>query len=210
MAHGSIRLIVAVAAVLSGCSSAPVVRYHTLMPGDVPSRSAASSSSSSSIAIAIVLEPVRVPAQVDQPQWLVRLGDGTMAILERDRWASGLGDEFRQALREQLIAGHGAIEARPGAGSGPIRVGVDVRRFESIVSRDARTEGTWTLVGSEASGARVFRCEWFIRESAEAGTMSLAAAHRRAVARLGDAIAEALLKFSRNEAPSCPARDAST
>ncbi len=207
MAHGSIRLFVAVAvaAVLSGCSSAPVVRYHTLMPGDVPSRAAASSSS-----IAIVLEPVRVPAQVDQPQWLVRLGDGTMAVLERDRWASGLGDEFRLALREQLIAGHGATEARLGSGAGPIRIGVDVRRFDSIASREARTEGTWTLVGSEAGGAHVFRCEWFIRESAEAGTMSLAAAHRRAVARLGDAIGEALRKFSRNEPPSCPGGDAST
>ena len=206
MAHGSIRLLVAVAAaVLAGCSSAPVVRYHSLMPVDVPSRAAAASPST----IAIVLEPVRVPAQVDQPQWLVRLGDGTMAVLEQDRWASGLGDEFRQALREQLIAGHGATEARPGAGAGSIRVGVDVRRFESIVAREARTEGSWTLSSSEATGARVWRCEWFLREPAAAGTMPLAVAHRRAVARLGDSIGEALRKFSRNEPPSCPDRDAS-
>ena len=205
MAHGSIRLFLLVAtAALAGCSSTPPVRYHTLMPAELPVPSPAASSLPP---IAIVVEPVRVPAQVDQPQWLVRLADGGMALLEQDRWASALGDEFRLALREQLIAGHGATEARPAAGSMPIRVGVDVRRFDSVASREARTEGTWTLTSSERTGARSMRCEWFLREPTQAGTMALAAAHRRAVARLGDAIGEALRQLSRNEPATCPARD---
>ena len=74
--------------------------------------------------IPIVLEPIRVPAQVDQPQWLVRLPDDSLAVLEQERWASPLRDELREALLEQLAAGYGAVEARSAvAGSGaPVRI----------------------------------------------------------------------------------------
>lgn len=201
MLDGRTRFILVVAAMLAGCSSAPQTRYHTLMPTDVAAAAAAAAP------IAVVLEPVRVPAQVDQPQWLVRLADGGVAVLEQDRWASPLRDELRQALREDLIVRYGASETRPASGVAPIRVGVDVRRFDSVLSREARTEGTWTLAGGDTTGARVFRCDWFIREVAGTDTQSLAAAHRRAVARLGNAIGEGLQKMSRNEAASCPARD---
>ena len=204
MAQGPICLLFVVAAALAGCSSAPTVRYHTLMPAEVPVRPPAAALLP---AITIIVEPVRVPAQVDQPQWLVRLADGGMALLEQDRWASALGDEFRLALREQLIAGQGASEARPPAGIAAIRVGVDIRRFDSIASKEARTEGTWTLTSSDSAGGRTMRCEWFVRESAQAGTASLAAAHRRAVTRLGDAIGDALRRFSRKEPAACPAPD---
>lgn len=208
MVHGSIRLLLLLAATVSmaACSSAPAVRYHTLMPADMPVRVPGAAPPSAQLAI--VLEPIRVPAQVDQPQWLVRLADGSLAVLEQDRWASALSDELRQALREQLIAGFGASEARPAAGIGTIRIGVDVRRFDSVFAKEARIEGTWTLGVGDAGAARVTRCDWFLREPAGSGSPSLAAAHRRAVARLGDAIGAALSKFSRNEPVICPAVDA--
>lgn len=208
MVHGSIRfpLLLAATVAMAACSSAPPVRYHTLMPADMPLRVPGSAPPSAQVAI--VLEPIRVPAQVDQPQWLVRLADGSLAVLEQDRWASSLRDELRQALREQLIAGFGASEARPAAGIATIRIGVDVRRFDSVFAKEARIEGTWTLGSGDAGAARAARCEWFLREPAGAGSASLAAAHRRAVVRLGDAIGAALSKFSRNEPVTCPAADA--
>ena len=156
--------------------------------------------------IPIGLEPIRIPAQVDQAQWLIRLPDEALAVLEQERWASPLRDEFQQALLEELIVGQGAIDARTQPAPGTVaRVAIDVRRFDSLPGREARIQGSWTITGSDArSGSR---CEWLIREPASGSFPALAAAHRRAVVRLGAAIGEALARMRRGEAASCPALD---
>lgn len=195
-------LVVGVLA-LAACGTPPATHVHSLMPTEIAVRSDAPAARG----VAVVLEPVRVPAQVDQPQWLVQLGDDSMAVLEQERWASPLRDEFRQALLEELIVGQGAVDARtqPAAGAGAARVAVDVRRFDSLPGREARIEGSWTIAGADArSGSR---CEWLIREPAAGSFPALAAAHRRAVARLGAAIGQALGRASRGEPASCPALD---
>ena len=191
---------------LGACGSTPPTHYYTLMPAEVAARPAAARAPG---ALPIVLEPVRVPAQVDQPQWVVRLGDDSLAVLEQERWASALPDEFRAALLEQLIVGHGAIDARtqPAPGAPPWRIAIDVRRFDSLPGREARIEGTWTIQGSGTGRAASSRCEWLLREPAAGGMAALAAAHRRAIARLADAIALALGQASRGETPACPPLD---
>jgi uncharacterized lipoprotein YmbA len=193
--------------VLAACSStAPPVRLHTLMPAELVAPNAGQGARIGAAPIPIVLEPIRVPAQVDQPQWLVRLGDDSLALLEQERWASALRDELREALLEELAAGYGAVDARSAvAGSGaPVRIAVDVRRFESLPGREARSEGSWTLSGA---GAPQVHCEWLIRETAPGPVGALAAAHRRAVARLGAAIGAALVAAKAGQASTCPPLD---
>jgi uncharacterized lipoprotein YmbA len=195
--------------VLAACSStAPTVRLHTLMPAELVPSGAAPGARTGAATIAIVLEPIRVPAQVDQPQWLVRLPDDSLAVLEQERWASPLRDELRDALLEELAAGYGAVEARSAvAGSAPpVRIAVDVRRFESLPGREARSDGSWTLAGGGAS-APAIHCEWLIRERAPGPIGALAAAHRRAVARLGAAIGGALVAAKAGQAVTCPPLD---
>ena len=191
------------ALVLAACGTLPPTHFHSLMPTEIAARSGTPAAAG----VAVVLEPVRVPANVDQPQWLVQLGDDSLAVLEQERWASLLRDEFRQALLEELIIGQGAVEARtqPGAGAASVRVAIDVRRFDSLPGREARIQGTWTITGADARSAS--RCEWLIREPAAGSFPALAAAHRRAVARLGAAIGQALGRGRRGEAASCPALD---
>ncbi|MEP7301041.1 MAG: PqiC family protein [Caldimonas sp.] len=186
---------------LAACSaSAPPTRLHTLMPVDYPARAAAAGAGP----IAIVLEPITVPAQVDQPQWLVRLPDESVAVLEQERWASPLRDELRQALLEQLAARYGAVETRAPANASPpaVRIALDLRRFESIPGREARIDGVWTLVAG--SGAPALRCEAMLREAASAGMPALAAAHRRAVARLAEAIGASLMALRGGGKIVCP------
>ena len=89
-------LALALALALGACSTPPALRLHTLMPDPAPPAEAPGPP------LAIQLGPVAVPAQVDQPQWLVRLPDGTLALLDNERWASPLRDELRAALRETL------------------------------------------------------------------------------------------------------------
>ena len=188
--------LTAVLLALAACSaSAPPVRLHSLMAAEPAPRTAARA------ALAIALEPIRVPAQVDQPQWLVRLPDDSLAVLEQERWASPLGDELRQALLEELAARYGAVEGRSPAGATVLRVGVELRRFDSIPGKEARVEATWTITAGSAPTA--LRCEALLREPAAAGMPALAAAHRRAAVRLADAVGESLLSL-RGAAPACP------
>ncbi|MEO5844296.1 MAG: PqiC family protein [Caldimonas sp.] len=189
---------------LAGCGTVAPTRFHSLMPTEIVARPVAPAANGA----AIVLEPIRVPVQVDQPQWLVQLGDDSMAVLEQERWASPLRDEFRQALLEELIVGQGVVDSRtqPAGAAAAARVGVDVRRFDSLPGREARIEGSWTISGGDARTA--LRCEWLIRETAAGSLGALAAAHRRAVIRLGAAIGQALGRARRGEAAACPALDA--
>ncbi len=190
--------VVALLALAACAASAPPVRLHSLMPVELASREAGRP------AIIITLEPIRVPAQVDQPQWLVRLPDDSLAALEQERWVSPLSDELRQALLEELGAGYGAIEGRGAAGALALRVGVEVRRFDTIPGREARIEAIWTVAVGGATPA--LRCDALLREPAAAGMPALAAAHRRAVVRLADAIGDSLVS-TRGPVPACPALD---
>lgn len=194
---------------LAACSSpAPTVRLHTLMPVELAPPGAGQTPRPGAATIPILLEPIRIPAQVDQSQWLVRLPDDSLAVLEQERWASPLRDELREALLEQLASGYGAIDSRAAvAGPGaPVRIAIDVRRFESLPGREARSEGSWTLTGA-GPGAPPLRCEWLIREPAPGPVGELAAAHRRAVARLGASIGTALVAAKAGQAGSCPPLD---
>ena len=176
------------------------------MPGEVAARPAASRPAAGAV---FVLEPVRLPIQVDQPQWVVRLPDDSVAVLEQERWTTALRDEFQAALLEELIAGHGMIDARtqPSPSPSPWRIAVDVRRFESLPGREARIEGSWTIQGSSNGRSAGSRCEWLLREPAPGPLAELAPAHRRAIARLADAIAEAIGRASRGEPAACPPPD---
>ena len=191
---------------LAACSTPPAPRFYSLMPGEIAPRPAASRPAAGAV---IVLEPVRVPIQVDQPQWVVRLPDDSVAVLEQERWTTALRDEFQAALLEELIVGHGMIDARtqPAPGSPPWRIAVDVRRFDSLPGREARIEGSWTIQGSGSGRNSGSRCEWLLREPAIGPIAEIAPAHRRAIARLADAIAQAIGRAARGEPAACPAVD---
>ncbi len=181
----------------SACStSPPPTRLHTLMPGEPTARDPALRGGPRFVA----LEPIRLPAQVDQPQWLVRLPDESLASLEQERWAAPLRDELRQALLEQLGARFGIVEGRGAVP--PLRVALEVRRFDSVPGREARIDGAWSVVPANVSAT--LRCTLLVRESASGGMPELAAAHRRAVVRLADAIGASVVAVQAGS-PACPA-----
>jgi len=199
---------IALSAFVAGCTSTPATRFHTLMPAEPPAAAASASAAAARPRKAIVLEPIRWPAQVDQPQWFVRLPDDTVAVLEQDRWTSPLQDELRQALLERLGTRWeaGTARALPGAGP-PLRIALDVRRFDSVVGSEARIDGSWSISAGEGSNSRNSQCEWGWREPASGGTEALAAAHRRIVARLGEAIGASLDNLAQGRSAACPTRE---
>jgi uncharacterized lipoprotein YmbA len=155
------------ALVLAACSSMPVTRFHTLRADATPGTAGAVTRAS---------QPpwevsVAVPPQVDTTQWVVQRVDGTLAVLEHDRWISPLADEIRTALEDGLRA----------APAAPARVAVDVRRLDAKLGRESRLDAAWTLAHPDG---RKVRCEVMLAEPAPGGLVEMAAAHRAVVAAL--------------------------
>lgn len=199
------RLIVAALAVgLAGCASDPPTRFHSLMATE-PARDALAPAGASGPPLVISLSALRVPAQVDQPQWLIRLADGSLQLLEQDRWAAPLRDELHAALLEALSQRWGMVDSRTAAapGTAPVwRIVVDVTRFESVLGHEARLEARWSVSGSGA-GAPSLACASTLREASAPAITAMAQAHQRAVVRLADAIGSQLRALSRSEAGRC-------
>ena len=200
-------LAVSLALALAGCATDPPTRFYSLLPGEPARQSAVASPSAAAptdaAPVVVTLAAVRVPAQVDQPQWLVRLPDGSLQLLEQDRWAAPLRDEFQAALLEALTLRWGVADSRtaPVRAAAAWRVVVDVSRFESILGREARMEARWSLV-APAPGTAQLACAVSLREPADT-PLALARGHQRAVVSLADAIGLQLRALARGEAGAC-------
>jgi len=178
----------ALAALLAACGSVAPARFHTLLAAGAPSFEQQRT-------ITWELLPIAIPAQVDRPQWVVRGGDGTLAVLENERWIAPLGAEMHGAIGERLAETIGASRTS----AKPWRVRIDVQRFDSLPGRAARIEADWSVSGASAS----FDCRASYEDAAAAGFPALAAAHRGAVRRLADAIAAALVALDAGRAATC-------
>ncbi len=191
----------AVSALLAGCSSAQPPRYHSLMPA--PSSTARPVAAAGSLAWEVL--PVAIPAGVDQPQWVVRTADGSLAVLEQERWIAPLGEEVRAAVTERLTQVVGAPTASTLPGR-RWRIRIDVQRFESAPGREARIEATWTLA-SDAEAATPLRCHSeFVQPLAASGYLALAKGHQQAASQLADAIASTLKAVVAGQAATCAGR----
>ena len=188
-------------ALLAGCGAAQPPRYHSLMPAAATTVRPVVAAGS----LGWELLPVAIPAGVDQPQWVVRTVDGSLAVLEQERWIAPLGDEVRAAVSDRLtqVVGAPAASAIPGK---RWRIHIDVQRFDSAPGREARIEATWTLA-SDAEGAAPLRCRGeFVQPLAASGYLALAKGHQQAAAQLADAIASALKAVAAGQAATCAGR----
>jgi uncharacterized lipoprotein YmbA len=174
---------------LAGCAAAPPLRFHTLMPPPGSATAAAPA------AVPWQLAFVGLPVQVDRPQLVLRNGDGSMAVLEQERWIAPLADELGGALTDAL-----ARRLGPASGSDPWQVAVDVQRFESVPGRLVRLEASWSVRrGSTAP----LHCLAALEQPAAADAASLAEAHRRAVQALGSHIGAAVSALQAGRTPGC-------
>jgi uncharacterized lipoprotein YmbA len=171
----------ALAATLVACGSAPT-HFYTLLPPAEPATAAAAPA-----AFAIAVEPIGVPAEVDQVQWLVRTGPGQMALLDNERWAAPLGDELRAAFAEELTHQLGARDVYKAANSTGLpvyRIQIDVRRFESAAGGYALIEADWSVARREGAAGASMQCHSRVSQPVEPGYAALALGHQRAVAAI--------------------------
>lgn len=193
---------------LAGCGTPPPLRLHTLMPDRGPTAKAPGPP------ITVQLGTVVVPAQVDQPQWLVRLPDGTLALLENERWASPLRDELRAALRDTLARRWGVLDAAgPAPGVARWRINLELSRLDSTPAREAGLDAQWVIapIAPAATAPAAIQptvaCGARLRQPVGASTVALADGHRLNVARLADRLGRQLRALDQGQQPGCDADD---
>lgn len=200
---------------LTACASAPM-HYYTLVapaegpagglvaPAGEPAGGAAISGMSS---LPFELLPVGIPAQVDQPQLVVREGGQAVAMLESERWIAPLGDEVRNALSGDLARElHSQdVTGLPGNDRPLLRIKLDVRRFDSQPGSYALIEGSWSVRVLHGSDDGVMACTSRVSETVGPGYAALVQGHQRAIGQLAAQIASVARSLGNGQTAVCPA-----
>jgi uncharacterized lipoprotein YmbA len=195
-------LALACAAGLSACASTPT-HYYTLI---APATQAPASATQAPFQFE--MQAVLMPVQVDQPPLVVRQGDGSLAILENERWGAPLGDEFHDALTGQLERRFGTrdLAGLPKQSDEPVlSIRTDVRRFESVLGQYALIDVVWNLsLRGSGDKRQNLTCSSVIRQPAGPGMENLVLAHQKAVSSLADTIAKTASNWARQPSSRCP------
>lgn len=188
-----------------GCASTPLHYYTLVAPAD---GAATPMAVAASAPYTFELLPVGIPAQVDQPQLVVRQGGQGVALLDGQRWIAPLGDEIRNALSANLSRQLQTqdVSELPGNGKPVLRIKLDVRRFESQPGSFALIDAAWSLrlVNAPAAVPAV-ACTVRISETVGAGYDALVQGHQRAIAELAAQLATAARTYEAGQTPACPA-----
>jgi uncharacterized lipoprotein YmbA len=206
--NGKRLLCLGMALTLAACASAPL-HYYTLVPPATDPTADTASSRPAMASLPFELLPVTVPAQVDQPQLVVRDGGQGVALLNSERWIAPLGDELRSALSTDLARQlHSEdVSALPGNDKPLLRIKLDVRRFDSLPGSYALIDGTWSirLMHGANGQSGTLACASRVSEPVGASYDALVQGHQRAIARLAAQIAAAAQSLGNGQMPACPA-----
>jgi uncharacterized lipoprotein YmbA len=181
---------VALAAFVTGCSS-PAAHFYTLTataaPGGATSRAS------------VAVGPVSIPATVDRPQIVVSAGGNQVSIDDFNRWAAPVQDNLARVVADNLVAllGTPRVTLYPTlAADVEFRVQIEVRNFDSAPGKYALLDAVWTVRRMKDGKSETGRSS--VRETiTDSGYDALAAAHSRAVARMSQDIADAVLALER-------------
>ena len=175
----------AAALVLAGCGSPLKESFYTLSGPQTPAPFGTAASMS------VFVGPVTVPEAVDRLSMVLRTSPNQVEISDAHLWAEPLKSAIPRALAETLMRELGTPNVRAtrsGSGSDlDYRVTVEVQRFDSSTQAGATLDALWTVSGKGKS--RTGRSTYTEPGSDPAG---LAAAHSRALERLGRDIAAAI------------------
>lgn len=190
---------------VAACSGEAPTRFYTLVrPTPVAPLAAGQA------AFAIDVQPVRVPAQVNQPELVVRQGNGEVALVETRRWIAPLPDEVRGALVAELGAALGTqdvSQVAPPPGVPVYRVLVDVQRLDAQLAASVRLDAVWTVLDVSAPGALKARwtCSTRVTAPVGAGYDALVDGAQSGLARLAADIAGVVETAQRDRAAvRCP------
>lgn len=186
-----LALFLALAFAWAGCAS-PRSNFYSL--------GSAAKSAAAAADYSVAVGPVTVPAEVDRPQMVVRVGPNEVAVEEFHRWASPLPDAIARAVAGNLSAALGtpyvSVYPEPTSAGARYRVVIDVMAFDSAPGESASLDAVWAVRSARDGTSRAGRT--LAREAPrEKGYPALAAAHSRALGKMSSDIAEAIRALAR-------------
>jgi uncharacterized lipoprotein YmbA len=192
--------LLALIIMLSGCASTNTHYYTLVVPASATSTQLAPSP------FLIDVMSVGVPVQIDQPQWVVRLGDNSIGVLEGERWGAPLSEEIRSALSTEVtqrlttqdISGLAQPPNRP-----VLRIKVQIRRLDNWPGRQVELHADWSLSFAGDMPSVRLLCQGRFKEDAPGGYAQLANAQQRVVALLGEQIAKDARRWALSRSADC-------
>ena len=188
------RIVTCAVAVLAiaACASTPPPRFYTL--------SVTAPSGAAPARLSVVVGPVSIPAIVDLPQIVVTTSPNQVTLDEFNRWASPLPNNISRVVVENLVLLLGTPRVSQFQQSlnaeADFRVAIEVQRFESAPGEAAMLNAAWLVRRTRDGRAETGRTT--VREPAsDKGYDALAAAHSRALGRMSQDIATAMLALQR-------------
>jgi len=193
------------ALMLTACASEPA-RYHTLAPLDYDRQA----SPPAPAPFLLEVLPVRVPVEADRLELVVRQG-GSIALIESERWAATLGEEFQDAFSAMLSSKLGAQNVSGFThplGKPVLRVKLIVRRFESVPGQYALIDADWSIGLADKEEKGRLLCNSQLRIPVKNGYRNLVDGHRKLIDRLAGQIASRARDFPRSASQACPSDSA--
>ncbi|TAM62541.1 MAG: membrane integrity-associated transporter subunit PqiC [Rhodanobacter sp.] len=192
---------------LAACASAPLHYYTLVAPAALVAGAPDTSTATSGSSLPFELLPVGVPAQVDQPQLVVRSGGQGVVLLDGERWIAPLNDEVRSALSADLARQlhNQDVSGLPDSGKPLLRVKLDLRRFDSQPGSYALIEGAWSVRVLHDARAGALACTSRIVETVGPGYDALVQGHQRAIGQLAAQIAVVARALGSGQPAACPA-----
>jgi uncharacterized protein len=192
----SFIILCALAGWLAGCASTQQSHFYTLSPAVNSSVAAAAANYSVSVG------PVTVPAAVDRPQIVVRVGPNQVDIDEFNRWASPLQSDIARVVAENLALMLGTPEVtvfpQTTAAGSSYRVVISVLRFDSVPGGAATLDAVWTVRQAKVDQSRTGRTTLSVPTQG-CGYAPLVAAHSIALERLSGDVAQAVRTLEKTE-----------
>ena len=147
-ARGASRLAVLALLLAAACGTTPPTRWFVLVPtAPVPG-------SLTRPDLAVAIEPVVLPASLQRPQLVTRIGQHELHLADFERWAEPLEDNMGAVLAEDLGRLLGTDRVSSGAGQRlqqvQRRVSVEVLRLDGEPGDELVLVARWVL--RDASG----------------------------------------------------------
>lgn len=184
-----VAVLAVIAIALAACGGSPVKEnFYTLSGPQAPMPAAVAAPPS------VFVGPVTVPEAVDRLPMVLRTAANQVEISDAHRWAEPLKAAIPRVLAETLMREMATPNVRYTRAGSPLdvdfRVAVEVQRFESSLAQGATVDALWTVTprqGTSRSGRSTVS-----EPAASADPAGVAAAHSRALERVGRDIAAAI------------------
>ena len=185
-------LLVALSAMLLGACASTIPEHIYSLAGETTPPVAATNSA----VFSLTIDKVTVPEVVDRPQIVLSKSAHQVTLMEGSRWAESLRQAIpRQVaanLRRQFVRAHIATSSDSTFNAqANYKLAMDVVRFESRLDDSVDLEVHWRL--RNAVGILAEHVSTFHETTIGAGYDGLVAAHTKALARLSEDIAAAVI-----------------